>query len=197
MNINAIAQQVGSDSRRAPSAARIAVRATAVLSFALLTAAAAQVKFAVPGTPVPATLQTLVVLIAGVSLGPVLGSASLSLYFCLGAAGYYAFAWTGYGFEALAGPTGGYLAGFLLAQPLLGWITQHTRDWKVVLAAVLAGEMVILTSGALWLGLSLGLDFKTTLDVGVWPFLVGEIVKVALAVPAGVVALRVVRPRLR
>ena len=97
----------------------LAAAAAGVIGFALLTALGAAVRIPLPFTPVPITLQTLFVLLAGVTLGPRLGAASMAFYLLLGTAGYHVFAGSERcGLQTIFGPTGGYLLGFLLAQPL-------------------------------------------------------------------------------
>lgn len=168
-----------------------------MLGFALATALAAQCKLPVPGTPVPLTLQTLVVVLAGVSLGPTLGVTSMLLYLLLGSIGYHAFAVGGTGAEALSGPTAGYLVGFVLAQPILGRLTRpDRRSWPWLVAALLAGHAVIFVAGLAWLAISLRVDVAAALALGLWPFVPGTIVKTLVALPLGRAALTAVRPRL-
>src|SRR5262245_17096829 len=106
-------------STQSPASVRVA-RVVSVLAFALLTAVAAGIKYPIPGSPVPATLQTLVVLAGGLLLGPWLGGAGIALYLALGVVGLPVFAGGGAGVQTIVGATGGYLVAFLLVQPLLG-----------------------------------------------------------------------------
>src|SRR5262245_49900026 len=124
------------------SATRLGVQITAVVGFALLTALTALIRYPLPGTPVPATLQTLSVVLAGLLLGPRLGALSMGLYLAFGICGQFVFA-SAPGPAALVGPTAGYLVGFVLAQPMLGWLVGPSGGWRRVLAATLAGQAVI------------------------------------------------------
>lgn len=162
-------------------------RSCAVVGVALLMAAAAQVRFYVPASPVPVTLQTLVVLLAGVSLGPMLGTAGIAFYLLLGTAGYHVFALgsaEAWGFHALIGPSGGYLLGFLLAQPVLGMLTSARTDrfrTRRLALALLCGNILIFGCGLLWLHVWSAADWARTLELGLRPFVPGLLLKTALA----------------
>lgn len=106
-------------------AVRVAV---AVLAVAL----AAQVSVPVPGSPVPQSLQTLAVVLVGAWLGPRTGAIALTTYMVLGAAGLPVFADGAGGIEHLAGPTLGYLVGFVVAAALMGWWVRQRWGWGVV-----------------------------------------------------------------
>ncbi len=162
--------------------ARIA--ALAVIG-SLLVAVAAQVS--VPMIPVPMTLQTLAVLMVGAAYGARLGAATLALYALQGALGLPVFANFMGGYAVLAGPTGGYILGFILAAGLVGYLAE--RGWARtplrLLAACLAGAAVLYVPGLLWLSQFTGA--AQVFAVGLFPFLPGDIVKaalVALALPA-------------
>ena len=165
-------------------------QAAGVVGFALATALAAQIRFYLPASPVPVTLQTLVVLLAGMTLGARLGTASMMFYLLLGVCGYHVFAdssWeASWQASYLLGPTGGYLLGFVLAQPLIGRLTRqwHGR-WSAILAAALAGNAVIFISGLIWLGLWAGTTPAQTLALGLWPFIPGLLLKTTAATTAG------------
>ena len=160
----------------------------ASVGFALLTVGlsltlALAARVSVPFWPVPMTLQTLAVLTIGGLAGPRLAGATLLLYLVEGACGLPVFAGTperGIGLAYLAGPTGGYLAGMLLAAPLVGWLVARSRGGKLAVAgAVLAGTAVIYVCGVAWLAGLVGM--QRALALGVLPFLAGEAAKVALA----------------
>jgi biotin transport system substrate-specific component len=142
-------------------------------------------KIAVPFYPVPLTMQTFVVIGLGLALGPRLGLAAVTLYLVEGALGLPVFAGTpakGIGLAYMVGPTGGYLAGFLLSTWLAGTLANRGWDRKVgwaFLAAVLSGA-IIYVPGLLWLGAVLGWD-KLILAWGLTPFIIGDLVKAALA----------------
>ena len=157
-----------------------------MIGFALLTAIAAQIRVPLPGTPVPVTLQTLAVLLAGITLGPWLGAASMALYLCWGLLAGPVFAVPAWGPGTLLGATGGYLIGFTLAQPAIGLITRAGRGrLPGILAAVLAGNLVIFACGLTWLHVWLGTGLAATLAMGLWPFLPGLVAKTLAATGAG------------
>jgi biotin transport system substrate-specific component len=157
-----------------------------VLGFALLTAVAARLALPVPGTPVPITLQTLFVLLAGATLGPRLGTASMAFYLVLGTVGYHVFALGNWGLATVFAATGGYLMGFLLAQPIIGQMARPgPRHWRRVLAGMLLGNAVIYAAGLTWLALWAGTSLWATLNLGLWPFLPFELPKIVLAAGIG------------
>lgn len=166
-----------------PVAARPALRIAAlmVLGSVLLMASA---KAQVPMWPVPMTMQTFVVLVIGMTYGPRLGTATVMLYLLEGAVGLPVFAGTpekGIGLAYMMGPTGGYLLGFLLAAALMGWLAERgwdrTLPWAV--AAMTAGTVLQLVPGVAWLATLIGWD--KAIAAGLTPFIVGAIVKIALA----------------
>jgi biotin transport system substrate-specific component len=156
-----------------------AVRAIvlALIGTALLTLSA---KIQVPFWPVPMTMQTFVVLVLGMAYGWRLAGATVLLYLAQGALGLPVFAGGG-GAAYLAGPTAGYLAGFLLAAVAVGWLAEHGWDRSVprTLAAMLIGTAIIFACGIAWLSTLIGLP--QAIAAGLVPFLLGEAVKIALA----------------
>lgn len=176
----------------ASRSSRIAIRAAGVTGFALLTAAAAQVAIPLPNTPVPITLQTLAVVLAGVTLGPLWGAASMAFYLLLGTVGYEVFAFRSWGLTTLLGATGGYLLGFVLMQPVIGAVLSSSRRAATappsrlnLLIALVAGQFVLFACGVAWLAAWLGVDLARALDLGFWPFLLGGAIKTALAIELG------------
>jgi biotin transport system substrate-specific component len=168
-------------------------RVFAVLTFALLTAFSAHVSAPIPGTAVPVSLQTLMVLLSGMLLGPALGAATQSAYVIAGAAGLPVFA-AGLGIPYLFGPTGGYLLAFPAAAAIAGAVAVRARGSGARQAAVLtmAGVLATLTvyaGGVAQLTLLTG-DAVAAWRMGVLPFLLGDLAKLALAV---VLALRIRR----
>ncbi|MFM8680718.1 MAG: biotin transporter BioY [Alphaproteobacteria bacterium] len=150
-------------------------------------------KLKVPFHPVPMTMQTMVVLVLGVAYGSRLGAATVALYLLQGAIGLPVFADTperGLGLAYMAGPTGGYLAGFLAAAWLAGTIGQG--GLLRLAAAMLAGHAVIFAFGLAWLATAIGLE-KAWL-VGAAPFLLATLLKSALGV-ALVAGLKAWAPR--
>jgi biotin transport system substrate-specific component len=160
-------------------------RVIAVTAFAVATALAGQVFVPLPGTPVPMTLQTLFVILAGAMLGPGLGAASQVAYLGMGIAGLPVFYGGAFGFWHLLGPTGGYLLAFPVAAYLAGLLARPSgRKTVVDLARVFVGLLVaslsILAIGTAWLAGMTG-DLAGALALGVVPFIVGDVVKVGLA----------------
>ncbi|MDH6277803.1 biotin transport system substrate-specific component [Aurantimicrobium minutum] len=153
---------------------------------AALTAGAAQL--VIPMWPVPITGQTFAVLFVGATLGSLRGALSMLLYVGLGVAGLPVFAEGGAGLAKLAGPTGGYMIGFVLAAALVGWLAQKQWDRKVLgtIGAFLAGTAVIYAVGLPWLSVALGQlgypnDLSATLQAGLYPFIPGDLIKALAA----------------
>lgn len=145
----------------------------------------ASAKVQAPFYPVPITMQTFVVLALGMAFGWRLAAATVGLYLLQGAAGLPVFAGTperGIGVAYLVGPTGGYLLGYLAAATLVGWLAERGWDKRMVTTALamLAGNTVIYALGVLWLGSIIGWD-KPVLQFGLYPFIPGDILKIALA----------------
>lgn len=166
-----------------PSVNARAMRAVllALVGTGILTLSA---KIAVPFVPVPMTLQTLAVLLIGAVFGARLGVATIILYLVEGAIGLPVFAGTpahGIGLAYMMGPTGGFLAGYIIAAALVGWFAERGADHSFarMLAAMVAGEIAIFGLGYAWLAHLIGPDAALTL--GILPFVPGDIVKTALA----------------
>ena len=134
------------------------------------------------GWPVPISGQTFAVLMIGALLGARRASICVLAYLIEGMAGLPVFAQGKSGFVALAGPTGGYLVGFVAAAYLVGLLAERGWDrrvWTTVLAMVL-GNIVIYAFGLTWLCCLTGIN-KTVLAVGLYPFIVGDVLKITLA----------------
>lgn len=159
---------------------------------AAITAIAAQI--AVPLWPVPITGQTLAVLLVGVTLGAVRGALSLALYAVLGIVGLPVFSDASSGWSVIAGPTGGYIIGFVFAAGFTGWLAQREWDRKPLWAflAFLAGSVLPFAFGLPWLAAALGgyglpNDLVSVLNSGLWPFIIGGVIKAAIG--AGIISL--------
>jgi len=159
------------------------ITATLVIGFALLTAAAAQVRVPLPFTPVPVTGQTFAVLLTGAALGSRAGAASQGLYILLGLGGLPFFSGGNGGWDYATGPTLGYLIGFVVAAAAVGYLAERKQDRTAATAlpAFLAGTVVIYLFGVTWLMISLQTDLTDALVKGLVPFVVGDLLKVALA----------------
>ncbi len=169
----------------------IAMDLVLVAAGAALTAIAAQI--AIPLWPVPVTMQTLAVLLVGVSIGAVRGALSMVLYALLGTVGLPVFSDLESGFGIIAGPTGGYIIGFIFAAGFTGWLAQREWDRKVLrsILAFLGGTVVVFAFGLPWLAFALGTlgfpnDLNAVLQGGLYPFIIGGVAKALLA--AGIMA---------
>lgn len=153
-----------------------------ILAGSLLVALCAQVSFPLPFSPVPVTGQTFAVLLLGATYGPRRSAAALLLYLAEGAAGLPVFAPGGsLGLARLLGPTGGYLLAFPLAAFLLGLLVERLpRGWWLWLGAVAAAEAVIFASGVVWYKQLMQVSWLIAAREALWPFLPGELVKMAL-----------------
>lgn len=154
-----------------------------VVGFALLTAAAAQIRITLPFTPVPITGQTFAVLLAGASLGSVAGSASQLVYVLLGAVGLPFYAGGDSGWEVVQGRTGGYLIGFIVAAWIVGFLAERRQDRTIASAvpAFLTGSLVVYLFGVPWLAHVLDIGWVEAAGLGAVPFVIGDLVKAALA----------------
>ncbi|TXK17602.1 biotin transporter BioY [Homoserinibacter sp. GY 40078] len=157
-----------------------------VVGGALFTALLAQVE--IPLWPVPITGQTLAVLLVGATLGAVRGGSALLLYMILGFAGlpFYAPNPDGShltGLAAVAAPSFGYIIGFIPAAAFVGWLSERTWDRKFLkaLATFIGGSLVVFAIGVPWLAVVLGASFTEALEWGVYPFIVGGIIKAVIA----------------
>ncbi|MBM4425135.1 MAG: biotin transporter BioY [Chloroflexi bacterium] len=155
--------------------------AALVIIGSLFVAALAQISLPLPFTPVPITGQTFAVLLVGAALGSKRGASSLALYLAEGAAGLPVFAGGASGLAKLVGPTGGYLIGFAAASFVVGLLAERglDRNWKTAILPFLAGTLVIYLCGAAWLSAFVGFD--NALIAGVYPFLIGDTIKLILA----------------
>ena len=145
-------------------------------------AAMAQVSLPVPGSPVPVTGQTLAVLLVGTTYGARLGVATFSTYMLAGIAGAPIFAGGTYGIDIVQGATGGYLFGMLLASAVLGYLAERRADQKFSTSfpALLLGNLIIFSFGLTWLHFSLDLTWAKTFSMGLTPFILGEVLKIAI-----------------
>ena len=167
----------------------------AVAGLTLLTVVGAKVAIPLPGTPVPATLQTLPVLLAGLLLGSRLGALSQAAYVAIGLAGLPVFALPGAGPAYLLGPTGGYLIGFMAAAWLAGALAGpgSGAGFARRLAAVAVAIAAIHAAGVLWLALLFSSDTFDAFRAGSLPFLVFDLAKGVLACAAAGACARIAR----
>ena len=154
-----------------------------IVGFALLTAAAAQVSIPLPFTPVPITGQTFAVVLAGAAAGSWTGGASQLLYVFLGGIGLPFYADRASGWSVVSGATGGYLIGFIAAAWFVGFLAERRQDRTVATAvpAFLAGTGIIYLFGVTWLAAELGISAVEAMELGLVPFVIGDLIKVGLA----------------
>lgn len=156
-----------------------------IVAGSLVVAALAQISIPLPFTPVPITGQTLGVLLVGASLGAVRGGLSLALYLLQGALGAPFFADGGSGLEVLkaSSATGGYLWGFVAAAAVSGWLAERRWDRRIgsAIGAMFLGQLVIYLFGVPWLAAALGKPAEEAMSLGLYPFIVGDVVKLLLA----------------
>jgi biotin transport system substrate-specific component len=160
-------------------------RATVIVSATAFIAVCAHISVPLPFTPVPLTMQDLAVLLVGLALGPVDGFAALALYLAEGAAGMPVFTPQSVGGVAqLLGPTGGYLMAFPLVAAIAGWGARSIRLNNVFARSVVAclmGSVILFALGAAWLASVMHLSAAKALLMGVYPFVPGNLFKVAAA----------------
>jgi biotin transport system substrate-specific component len=153
-----------------------------IVSFSILTAISAQVS--IPIKPVPFTLQTMVVLLAGAFLGAKNGAYSQVLYIFLGAIGLPIFAQTAdgtMGFARLIGPTGGYLLAFPAAAYLVGYLTEKNQKYLTVIISMFVAELLVIFVGTLYLYAAYLHNFVDAVKAGAAIFTVWMVVKVFAA----------------
>lgn len=162
-------------------------RMVLAFSWVAVMAILAQVRFVLPFTPVPITMQVFGVLLGGVLLGRTLGTLAQSLYVGLGLLGMQWFQGTNGGWEYFLGPTGGYLLSYPLASYLVAVLVDGgTRNTFRTLVAMLVGLATIYTFGVLWLAVALHVSILKAILLGAAPFILLDLVKVALATGVGV-----------
>jgi biotin transport system substrate-specific component len=147
-----------------------------IVAFTGLMALSAQIEL--PMVPVPMTMQTFAVLLAGAVLGPRRGAAAVLLYLALAAVGLPILSDGASGLTPFSGPTAGYLFAFPVAAALVGVLFERAGGVAARFGLMLAAHVLILTLGAAWLATDIG--FADAIRYGVTPFLIGMGVKSAL-----------------
>ncbi len=150
--------------------------------FAALVAVGAFIS--IPIGPVPIVLQNFFVLLAALLLGPRWGVAAVGVYLLAGICGLPVFAGGTAGIGRIMGPTGGYLLGYLPAVFVAAWLSEKGRQrvWTDI-AAMICGSLVLYGCGVPWLKMVTGMPLSKALAVGMVPFLLGDALKIAAAVP--------------
>jgi len=160
-----------------------------VLAATTLTALCAQISMPIPGSPVPVTGQTFAVLLSAAAIGPVRGALAQLLYVGLAMVGMPVLAHGSSGTSVVFGATGGYLLGFVVASVAVGYLARAgwSRTPVRVFVAYLAGSAIIYLFGVPWLLHASGQSLSWALYYGMTVFLVGDLIKAALA--AGILPL--------
>ena len=141
---------------------------------------AAQIAIPLPFTPVPLTLQTFAVLLAGAALGSLRGVASMALYALMGVVGV---PWFAEGSSGYSTASFGYILGFILAAFIVGRLAERGASTTPIHSAALMviGNLAIYAVGVTWLKFAIDSSWATALSLGVVPFLIGDAIKIALA----------------
>jgi biotin transport system substrate-specific component len=192
---------------RSHATARLAFQVACAFAGSWFIAGLAQVAIPLPFTPVPITGQTLGVVLVGAAFGPGLGASTVGLYLLQGALGlpFYAEGASGWALLGLASTNGGYLWGFLVAAAAVGWLARRgwDRSFRSAIGAMFLGEVVLFAIALPWLHRTLPLvvggpvTLQDTLAAGLYPFVIGDVLKVLLAaalLPGAWTLLRRVRP---
>jgi biotin transport system substrate-specific component len=154
-----------------------------VMAGAVLIFLTSLIAIPIPGSPVPFTLQTFGILVVGGALGMRRGGLASLVYVALGVVGLPFFAEGRGGLEVIWGATGGYLIGFVLAAALVGRLAELGWDRHIggSLGMNTLGTVVIYAIGVPWLAVTTGMDLGQAIAVGLVPFLVVDIIKLAAA----------------
>lgn len=156
-------------------------RIARIVLFAGFTAVGAQLAARLPFTPVPLTLQTLFVVMAGITLGPRDGFYAMVSYIGIGLLGAPIFAGFTFGPAVLFGPTGGYLIAFPAAALVAGSLSRRLGGGRIALfSSALAGSFLIVISGTLYLSMITQMPLASAALAGALPFAAGEIAKAAV-----------------
>jgi biotin transport system substrate-specific component len=166
-----------------------------VVGAAGLIALSAQLSIPLPFTPVPITGQTFAVLLTGAALGMGRGGAAGGLYVLLGVVGLPVYAGAEHGWAIVTGASGGYLVSYPFAAALVGYLAERRwdRSFSSAVTAMLTGNVVVYAVGLPWLAVVLGTGLEKTLELGLYPFVVGDLLKLYLAGAALPLAWRLTR----
>ena len=168
-----------------------------VLAGTALLVLGSRISIPLPGTPVPVTLQTLAVLLVGGALGLRRGAVATALFVALGIAGVPVFAESRHGLDVILGATGGYIVGFIVAAALVGRLAElgWDRHFGGSVGMNLIGSLLVYAIGVPWLALALHVSAGKALELGLVPFLLGDVIKLFVAAGAFPVAWWVVGRR--
>lgn len=165
-------------------------RLTVVALFAAIISISSYLSIPLPFSPVPLTLQTFAIMLAGLILAPVEAGASLGVFLLLGAIGLPVYSGGTSGVGVLFGATGGYLFGFLAGAVVISLLKGKTISFvRMLIASTIGGVVVVYAIGVPWLAAYTGMDIGQAFTVGAVPFLIGDAIKVFVAA-TGAVTLR-------
>jgi biotin transport system substrate-specific component len=168
--------------KREVISSKVILKALGVVFFIISIALSAFVRVPLPFTPVPLTLQTFFVLLSGAFLGVRLGIFTQLIYILLGVIGVPVFTGTLTGLVYLAGPTSGYLFGFIVAAIFVASFIKYAKgNLPLIITIFCLADFLLLLCGATWLKISLQLTWSKSLFIGFFPFLSGDILKASLA----------------
>ncbi|OGR31585.1 MAG: BioY family transporter, partial [Desulfobacula sp. RIFOXYB2_FULL_45_6] len=133
----------------------------------------------IPIGPVPIVLQNMFVLLAALILGPVWGLGCVAVYLVIGLAGLPVFAGGTSGIGKLFGPTGGYLLGYLPCVFITASISKGLgKKMPADIIAMIIGSLIVYAAGVPWLKAVTSMSFEKALAVGMYPFLIGDVLKI-------------------
>jgi len=137
----------------------------------------------VPLYPIPITMQTFAVFLIGLTFGWRLGGFTIFLYLIEGALGLPVFAKGASGLAVFTGPTAGFLLGFVLVAIVCGWFAERgfDRSFAKLFVSLIVSNALLYSLGLLWLGIFIGWD-KPVLELGLYPFILGDLIKILLVV---------------
>ena len=161
-------------------------QALLIIGAAVFVGISAQIAIPLPFTPVPLTGQTFAVLLSAAALGSLRGVTAMALYAVAGIAGVPWFAQASHGF---AMPSFGYILGFIAAAWVVGFVAERgaTRTPLKMAGLMVLGNVVIYAFGVTWLAFALNVGFAKAISLGLTPFVIGDVIKIAIA--AGLVPL--------
>lgn len=151
--------------------------------FSALTAICSYINIPLGFTPIPMNLATLAVFLTGGLLGKKYGTLSIAVYILMGTVGVPVFAGFQSGVGVLAGPSGGFLIGYIAAAFITGLSMEKlaSRDSALWISGMLAGQIVCYLSGSLWFMFITGTEIMATLLACVFPFILGDLIKIAIS----------------
>ena len=158
---------------------RVHVQAFLAFTFAVLIAIGAQIE--IPNQPVPFTMQTFFVLLAGALLGKRGGSISVGIYLTLGVIGLPVFSGGAFGLAKILGPTGGYLLSFPIAAFVVGYLTRLNSEYWWMLISMFVGSLIIFSLGTIQLNFLYLHNWKYSFQAGFLIFTWWDGVKIVAA----------------